>query len=156
MKNTEIERKFLVRGCGYRKDTVKQYRIRQGYIAHDGGNTVRIRIRDDEGFLTIKGPTMGLSRFEWETKIRLEDAEALFTLAKSGRIEKIRNIVPLPDGRKWEVDEFLGENEGLVMAEIELRSEDEDFPRPGWLAEEVTGDRRYYNSYLSVNPFKKW
>ncbi len=179
----ETERKFLVINDLYKKSAVASHRIAQGYIAHDGGNTVRIRIQDRTGILTIKGPMLGgMSRQEWEREIALEDAEALLGLCQGGIIDKTRHIVPaLPAGdspcgafartglqsnaeqgespagtRCFEVDEFHGENEGLVMAEIELGSEDEDFERPDWLGKEVTGDRRYYNSYLSHNPFKYW
>ena len=154
----ETERKFLVRDDRYKAQAVSSHHIRQGYIAHDGGNTVRIRIRDDEGFLTIKGKTTddGLSRPEWEMQIPLQDALELFKLCKSGRIEKFRHIVPAEGGLKWEVDEFLGENEGLVMAEIELPSPEATFARPSWLGTEVTGVSSYYNSYLSKHPYKTW
>ena len=154
--HTETERKFLVRSEAFRSEVTESHRISQGYIAHDGGNTVRVRILDDKGILTIKGPTNGMSRAEWEIEIPLRDAEDLMRLTKSGRIEKVRHIVPAGNGRVWEVDEFLGENAGLIMAEIELGSEDEAFERPSWLGEEVTGDRRYYNSYLSKVPFGTW
>ena len=154
--HTETERKFLVRSEAFRSEVTESHRISQGYIAHDGGNTVRVRILDDKGILTIKGPTNGMSRAEWEIEVPLKDAEDLMRLTKSGRIEKVRHIVPAGNGRVWEVDEFLGENAGLIMAEIELGSEDEAFERPSWLGEEVTGDRRYYNSYLSKVPFGTW
>ena len=207
MKNVETERKFLVRDSSYKSLAVKSFRIKQGYIAHDGGNTVRVRIRDHQGFLTIKGPSYdGISRFEWEREIPLEDAEALFALCNGGFIDKTRNIVPAGDNsssvknyadatqelspastmktveestdedfceasafflakqksssvdsaRVFEVDEFHGDNQGLVMAEIELEKPDEPFDRPAWLGEEVTGDRRYYNSHLLLYPFKSW
>lgn len=156
--NTEIERKFLITDEAFRKDAVKSYHIKQGYIAHDGGNTVRIRIRDNQGFLTIKGKSTegGMSRPEWEIEISLKDAEELFALCKKGRIEKIRHIIPAPDGRKWEVDEFAGENSGLIMAEIELGSSNEPFEKPSWLGPEVTGDPRFFNSYLSLHPYTTW
>ena len=154
--HTETERKFLVRSEAFRSAVTESHRISQGYIAHDGGNTVRVRILDDKGILTIKGPTNGMSRAEWEIEVPLKDAEDLMRLTKSGRIEKVRHIVPTGNGRVWEVDEFLGENAGLIMAEIELGSEDEAFERPSWLGAEVTGDRRYYNSYLSKVPFGTW
>lgn len=148
----ETERKFLVKGSGFKEAAVRASRIRQGYIAHDGGNTVRIRIRDDKGILTIKGPSGpgGLSRKEWEKEIPLQEAEELFLLCLGGVVDKTRYIVPArePD-RYFEVDEFHGLNEGLLLAEIELGSEDESFDRPDWLGEEVTGDRRYYNSWLA-------
>ena len=149
--NIETERKFLVLNDDYQAQAVKSYRIRQGYLAHDSGRSVRVRIRDDQGFLTIKGPSIILgSRPEWEKEISLQEAEDLFALCKPGSVDKTRWIVPaqMPgqaghDGktvmadsdrpsRYFEVDEFHGENEGLVMAEIELESPDEPFERPAW------------------------
>ena len=156
--NLEIERKFLVLDDRFKKEAVRSVRIRQGYIAHDSGRTVRVRIAGDKGYLTIKGPSLDdISRQEWEREIPLQDAEDLFPLCKPGAIDKTRYIIPVPDtGRKWEVDEFYGNNEGLVMAEIELGSEEEAFSHPSWLGEEVTGDKRYYNSYLARIPYKDW
>lgn len=155
--NIETERKFLVRDDSFRSQAVRSIRIRQGYIAHEAGKTVRVRISDDKGFLTIKGPSAnGISRLEWEREISLQDAEELMVLCSGGMIDKTRFIIPAAGGRKFEVDEFYGDNEGLVMAEIELGSEDEAFDRPSWLGEEVTGDRRYYNSNLLSYPFKDW
>jgi CYTH domain-containing protein len=153
----ETERKFLVRNDSFKAEAVASHRIRQGYIAHDGGRTVRVRLWDDEGVLTIKGPSMegGMSRYEWEKELTRPEAEDLFLLCKPGMVDKTRWIVPA-GLRKFEVDEFHGENEGLVMAEIELGGEDEAFERPFWLGEEVTGDKRYYNSYLAKYPFKSW
>ncbi|MBO7070099.1 MAG: CYTH domain-containing protein [Bacteroidales bacterium] len=152
----ETERKFLVRDDSYKKEAVKSYRIKQGYIAHDGGNTVRVRIRDNEGFLTIKGPSRnGMSRAEWEKLIPVADAEALLQLCHGGFIDKTRHVIPCGE-LFWEVDEFHGDNEGLTMAEIELPGEEVQFPRPSWLAEEVTGDKRYYNSFLTRFPYKVW
>ena len=155
--NIETERKFLVKDEGFKKQAVENHRIRQGYIAHDGGRTVRVRLWDDKGVLTIKGPSMdgGISRYEWERELTRAEAEDLFLLCKPGMVDKTRWIIPA-GGRKFEVDEFHGENEGLVMAEIELESPDEPFERPSWLGEEVTGDKRYYNSYLARIPFKNW
>lgn len=152
----ETERKFLVKDLSFKERAVKAYEIKQGYIAHDGGNTVRVRIRDGQGFLTIKGPSIdGISRHEWEREIPLEDARELFLLCRGGSIEKTRYLVP--EGEKFfEVDVFYGENEGLVMAEIELERPDEPFGRPEWLGREVTGDKRFYNSHLLRNPFKLW
>lgn len=152
----ETERKFLVKDLSFKDLAIRSYEIRQGYVAHDGGNTVRVRIRDKQGFLTIKGPSLnGISRYEWEREIPLEDARELFLLCRGGSIEKTRYIVP--DGEKFfEVDVFYGENEGLVMAEIELERPDEPFERPDWLGREVTGDRRFYNSHLLRNPFNLW
>ena len=164
--NIETERKFLVLNEDYKAQAVKSYRIRQGYIAHDSGRTVRVRIRDDKGFLTIKGPSIiPGSRPEWEKEISLPEAEDLFPLCKPGSVDKTRWIVPAggstgsptgPSPRFFEVDEFHGENAGLVMAEIELGSPDEPFARPSWLGEEVTEDKRYYNGYLAEHPFKTW
>lgn len=156
--NLEIERKFLVLDDRFKKEAVRSVRIRQGYIAHDSGRTVRVRIAGDKGYLTIKGPSLdGISRQEWEREIPLQDAEDLFPLCKPGAIDKTRYIIPVPDtGRKWEVDEFYGNNEGLVMAEIELGAPEEPFDKPDWLGEEVTGDRRYYNAKLCLNPYKNW
>lgn len=152
----ETERKFLVRDSSYRAQAVESHRVRQGYIAHDSGRTVRVRIWDERGILTIKGPTFGgMSRLEWEEEIPLQDAEDLFLLCKPGVIDKVRYIIPAGE-RRFEVDEFHGDNEGLVMAEIELGSPGEAFERPAWLGEEVTGDKRYYNSYLSRCPFRTW
>ena len=172
--NIETEKKFLVLDDGFKAQAVKSYRIRQGYLAHDSGRTVRVRIRDDKGFLTIKGPSIiPGSRPEWEKEISLQEAEDLFALCKPGSVDKTRWIVPAghaggstgsptvmadPDrpSRFFEVDEFHGENDGLVMAEIELGSPDEPFERPSWLGEEVTDDKRYYNGYLAEHPFKTW
>ena len=152
----ETERKFLVKDDGYKGQAVESHRIRQGYIAHDMGRSVRVRILDDKGILTVKGPFVGLgSRPEWEKEISLQEAEDLFRLCKPGSIDKTRWIVPAGE-RKFEVDEFHGDNEGLVMAEIELKSQDEAFGRPSWLGDEVTGDPRFYNGYLARNPFKNW
>ena len=154
--NIETERKFLVLDDGYKAQAVESHRIRQGYIAHDMGRSVRVRILDEKGILTVKGPFIGLgSRPEWEKEISLKEAVELFLICKPGSIDKTRWIVPAGE-RKFEVDEFHGENEGLVMAEIELGSPDEAFDRPSWLGEEVTGDPRYYNGYLARNPFKSW
>lgn len=155
--NIETERKFLVRDFSFKDQAVRAIRIKQGYIAHEAGKTVRVRISDDKGFLTIKGPSRnGISRMEWEKEISLADAEELMTLCSEGMIDKTRFIIPATNGRKFEVDEFYGDNEGLVMAEIELGSENEAFDRPSWLGEEVTGDKRFYNSHLLSYPFKAW
>ena len=165
--HTEIERKFLVLNDSYKVEAVKAIRMRQGYIARQDGRTVRVRISDEEGWLTIKGPSMdGISRQEWETGIPLADANELLGLSIHGIIDKVRHIIPVDsiapgpagghEGRFFEVDEFLGDNEGLTVAEIELGSHDEAFPHPSWLGPEVTGDRRYYNSQLSRHPFKEW
>ncbi len=152
----EIERKFLVRNdVDYKSLAVGSSKIAQGYFA--AVNTVRIRIRDEKGFLTIKGPSRngGLSRYEFEKEITLEEARQLMQLCQDGVVEKTRYLVPVGN-HTFEVDEFHGDNEGLVMAEVELGSEDEDYERPPFLGVEVTGDRRFYNSHLRQNPYSKW
>lgn len=151
----EIERKFLVAG-DFRKEVSGSSRITQGFLNSAPGRTVRVRIRDDKGYLTVKGPAQGLSRFEWEKEIPADEARQLLALCEPGAIDKTRHLVPAADGHVWEVDEFHGDNEGLVVAEIELATEDESFVRPGWLGAEVTGDRRYYNSSLIQCPYKDW
>ena len=156
--NIETERKFLVKDGSYKKDIIKSYEISQGYIARDGGNTVRVRIRDNQGFLTIKGRTSedGLSRPEWEMEIPYNDAAELLKMCKSGLIQKTRNIIPIGNGLKWEVDEFKGDNSQLTVAEVELPSPDAEYPRPGWLGTEVTGVKEFTNSYLSMHPYNTW
>ena len=151
----EIERKFLVSG-EFRQDSPESYHIMQGYICSDPGRTVRVRVRGDKGFLTIKGQSSedGLSRFEWEKEIPVSEALELMNLCVSGVIDKTRYLVPY-GGHTYEVDVFHGANEGLVLAEIELADEQEMFEKPSWLGEEVTGDMRYYNSMLSLHPFSK-
>ena len=154
----EIERKFLVRG-EYKHLASGSVHIAQGYLSSASGRTVRVRVRGDRGYLTVKGPSKdgGLSRFEWETEIPAAVARALLELCEPGAIDKTRWLIPAGDGRHtWEVDEFHADNEGLTVAEIELASSDDTFERPGWLGEEVTGDRRYYNSMLTHNPYKNW
>lgn len=152
----EIERKFLV--CGdYKSLSTSHSHIVQGYICSERGRTVRVRLRDDAGYLTIKGPSTdnGLSRYEFETSITPDEAQSLLALCQPGIIDKIRWLVPC--GRHTvEVDEFLGDNEGLTVAEIELASEDEPYERLPFLGQEVTGDRRYYNSSLRSHPYKEW
>ena len=157
MEHIEIERKFLVRDNSYKGTATSHIRMAQGYICRESGRTVRVRKAGDRGWLTIKGPSAdnGLSRFEWETEISGADAERLMKLCQAGIIEKIRHLVPYGD-HIFEVDEFLGENLGLTVAEIELENESEPFSRPEWLGEEVTGDRRYYNSMLAAAPFSTW
>lgn len=154
----EIERKFLVAG-DYKSEAYASVRITQGYLSRVPERVVRVRIKGDKGFITIKGTTndTGLSRFEWEKEIPLADAQSLLKLAEPGVIDKTRHLIKNTDGRHiWEVDEFHGDNEGLVMAEIELESENDLFDKPSWLGKEVTGDKRYYNAYLSENPYKTW
>ena len=154
----EIERKFLVSG-EFKNQAFSATRICQGYISSGNGRTVRVRIRDDKGYLTIKGPSTaeGLSRYEFEKEISLEDARDLMAICEPGVIEKTRYLVKSPDGKHvFEVDEFYGDNEGLVMAEVELSSEDEPFEKPSFLGREVTGDRRFYNSHMRQYPYKMW
>lgn len=153
----EIERKFLVLSNDFIAEAFSKKRIVQAYLNSNPQRTVRVRIKDDKGFLTIKGigNATGLTRLEWETQIALDDAEKLLTLCESGTIDKIRHEVKVGN-HVFEVDVFSGENEGLIMAEIELQSEDEVFEKPHWLGQEVTNDERYYNAYLSKKPFKSW
>ena len=150
---TEIERKFLVQGTQWRNDT--GVRFSQGYLNRDKERTVRVRLAGRKAFLTIKGVTRGPSRTEFEYEIPMEDAEQLLKLCDGPIIEKTRYRI-VHQGATWEVDEFLGENAGLVIAEIELTSEDQPFSRPPWLGEEVTHDRRYYNSNLAGHPYSQW
>ena len=149
-KNTEIERKFLVKDDSYKQMAIRHYEIRQGYLSREHGRTIRIRIRDNEAFITIKGlsDNNGLSRFEWEKAIDVEDAKALLQLALPGEIEKTRWIVPADNNLVWEVDEFHGRLNGMIIAEIELENEKQNFSKPAFIGEEVTGDTRYYNSNL--------
>ena len=157
MSGLEIERKFLVRGEGYKAQATSHSRIKQGYICSGHGRTVRVRIRDDRGFLTIKGPSVdgGLSRYEFEKEITLDEAEHLFALCEPGVIDKTRYLVP-SGKHTFEVDEFYGENEGLVMAEVELANPNEAYVKPDFIGREVTGDRRFYNSHLRQYPFCLW
>ena len=152
----EIERKFLVKG-EFKSQAFAQSRIVQGYISSKPGRTVRVRIRDGKGYLTIKGKTdeAGLSRYEWEREIALNDAEDLMKLCEPGLIDKIRYLRQSGE-HVFEVDEFFGENLGLIMAEVELKSENDSFIVPDFIGEEVTGDRKYYNSYLMKNPYTSW
>ncbi len=149
----EIERKFLVTGDQWRDATAVYFC--QGYLNRNKERTVRIRVADKCGFLTIKGVNKGASRSEFEYEITLVDAEQLLSLCDGPLIEKYRRKI-VHEGVLWEVDEFLGENSGLVVAEIELESEDQVFSRPEWIGEEVTHDARYYNSNLSIHPYTKW
>jgi adenylate cyclase len=151
----EIERKFLVRGDGWRA-LGQPVLLRQGYLSSDPARTVRVRIEGGEAALTIKGKSVGATRGEWEYPIPLgEAAELLDRLCEQPLIEKYRSRIAL-GGHTWEVDEFLGANAGLIVAEIELGSEQESFALPAWVGEEVTGDARYYNSSLIRLPFSQW
>lgn len=159
MSGLEIERKFLVLSDDYKRQAYSSSRICQGYICSGHGRTVRVRIRDDRGYLTIKGPSDadGIARYEFEKEITLGEARELMKLCEPGLglIDKTRYLVK--SGRHtFEVDEFYGDNEGLVMAEVELQSEDEPFEKPDFIGQEVTGDRRYYNGHLARKPYTKW
>ncbi|MEG0797099.1 MAG: CYTH domain-containing protein [Odoribacter sp.] len=150
----EVERKFLVNG-EFKCQAFRSERIMQGYLSSVPERTVRVRIRGERGYLTIKGKTgvSGLSRYEWEKEISVEEAKELLRLSEPGMIDKTRYLVEV--GKHiFEVDEFYGENEGLVLAEIELEYEEEAFEKPDWLGQEVTGDLRYYNAALTKHPFK--
>jgi adenylate cyclase len=153
----EIERKFLITSDSYKAAAFSKKRIIQGYLNSNPERTVRVRIKENEAYLTVKGISneSGLSRFEWEKEIPVDEAQNLLLLCEKGVIDKTRFEVKI-GSHIYEVDEFYGENEGLEMAEIELQSETELFEKPDWLGEEVTNDKRYYNSYLSKSPFKNW
>ena len=157
MSGLEIERKFLVCGEDYKQQAFHHSRIKQGYISSRRGATVRVRLRDGQGFLTIKGPSdaKGMSRYEFEKEISAEEAAHLFELCEPGIIDKTRYLVRAGN-HTFEVDEFYGDNEGLVMAEVELQSETETFEKPSFIGQEVTGDRRYYNSHLREYPYNQW
>ena len=153
----EIERKFLVADESYKSMAFNSDRIAQGYLCREGGNSARVRVRGDKGYITIKGPSPdgGLSRFEWEKEIPASEAWELIRLCHGGIIDKTRYLVKCGN-HTFEVDEFYGDNEGLVVAEVELESTDEEFERPAFLGKEVTGDGRYYNSSLTRMPYKYW
>ena len=157
MSGMEIERKFMVCGEDYKQRAYASDRIKQGYICSGHGRTVRVRIRGDRGYLTIKGPSTngGMSRYEFEKEITLTEAEELFKICEPGVIDKTRYLVK-SGNHTFEVDEFYGDNEGLVMAEVELQSEDEPFEKPDFIGKEVTGDRRFYNGHLRQYPFIVW
>jgi adenylate cyclase len=149
----EIERKFLIKGSIWRR--AGALRLRQGYLSSVQERTVRVRIVDDHAYLTIKGIAVGATRLEFEYEIPCEDANELLNICEMPLIEKDRYRVE-EGGVVWEIDEFLGENRGLIIAEVELESEDQPFTRPDWVGEEVTGDPRYFNSNLIKRPYTKW
>lgn len=153
----EIERKFLVTDDSYKALAYHSDRIAQGYICRQGGNSTRVRVRGEKGFLTIKGPSLdgGLSRFEWEKEIPVSEAWELIKLCSDAIIDKRRYLVEY-GAHTYEVDEFYGDNEGLVIAEVELQDKDETFEKPSFIGEEVTGDGKYYNSSLTRLPYKCW
>ncbi len=154
---TEIERKFLVKSNDFKEEASKKTLFIQAYLNTDPERTIRIRITDDKAFMTIKGISSknGLSRFEWEKEIPLDDAEELLKICEPGKIEKYRYHINYGD-HVYEVDEFLEDNQGLVLAEVELQHEVEEFKKPDWLGKEVTGNLDYYNSNLIRNPYKNW
>ena len=153
----EIERKFLVHG-DFKKFAIKSYQIAQGFLSSNPDRTVRIRIKDSSGFITVKGKSndSGTTRFEWEKEISLDEATDLLALCEPSVINKLRYILPINNEVFFEVDEFLCDNLGLIVAEIELPSEDFIFEKPEWLGTEVTGQIKYYNSVLSKSPYCNW
>jgi CYTH domain-containing protein len=153
----EIERKFLVLNDSYKKESFKHSHIAQGYICSNEGRTVRIRIRDERAYITIKGPTIegGLHCYEFEKEISLDEGMQLMQLCEPGVIDKVRWLVK-SGNHTFEVDEFFGDNEGLVMAEVELSAEDEVVEIPSFIGKEVTGDPHYFNSYLRLHPYHTW
>ena len=152
---TETERKFLVKNDAWRAAANDSRRLLQGYVAIDGQSTVRVRIDGERAWLTVKGPQDGVTRPEFEYEIPMTDAEALLGVCRGRLVEKVRHRVPV-GGHIWEIDEFGGANSGLVVAEIELGQPEEPFDRPGWLGDEVSGDARYLNASLSLEPFRSW
>jgi CYTH domain-containing protein len=152
----EIERKFLVNKEKWSQVTKEKKSLyRQGYIVSDPGKTIRVRLTDNDAFLTIKGLTVGISRHEFEYSIPANEARQLLDGFCDAVVSKIRNFIT-HDNKLWEVDEFLGDNEGLIVAEIELESEEESFSLPEWLSVEVTSEKKYSNSNLAKKPYKSW
>jgi adenylate cyclase len=152
----EIERKFLVdNGKWQQVNKPAGTHYRQGYLSNNNNHTLRVRTTDKQGFITIKGATSGISRKEFEYQIPVEDGIELLDNFAVSEVEKIRYRIEF-EGKLWEVDEFFGDNAGLITAEIELKHETEEFKQPGWIVREVSDDKRYYNSTLSVHPFNKW
>ena len=153
----EIERKYLVLDDSFKREAFSKSHIQQGYICSERGRTVRVRIRDSRAYITIKGPSTdnGLTRYEFEQEIPLVDAEQLMQLCEPGIIDKTRWLVKSGD-HTFEVDEFHGDNDGLIVAEVELKSADETPVIPHFIGKEVTGDRRYYNSQLRQHPYCHW
>jgi adenylate cyclase len=153
----EIERKFLVKNLDFKTESFEKKYIKQGYLNSNKNRTVRIRVSDDKAFITIKGKsnTAGISRFEWEKEIPFSEAGGLLGLCEPHLIEKQRYLIK-KGTHTFEVDFFLGDNLGLIVAEIELGTENEKFEKPSWLAKEVTGELKYYNSSISKLSFKDW
>lgn len=152
--STEIERKFLIKNDSWREGAVGVH-YKQGYLCRNENGIVRVRVAGEQGFLTIKGKSTGISRSEFEYEIPLADAESMLKMCTTGVIEKQRFKIPF-GSHIWEVDEFYGDNAGLIFAEIELKSENELFEIPDWIGDEVTGDSKYYNASLVSYPFKMW
>ena len=153
----EIERKFLVTGDTYKQHATKRMLFRQGYLKSSGKSVVRVRIADDKAYLTVKGENKGISRSEFEYELPVTDAIFMLNnLCEGYIVEKYRYIIPTGNNLEWEVDEFTGVNAGLVIAEIELKTENDLFEVPEWLGQEVSGDVWYYNSYLSEHPYTSW
>ncbi len=155
--NLEIERKFLIKNDSFKEFSFQKKYIKQGFLNSDKERTVRVRIIEEKAFLTIKGKsnTAGTVRFEWEKEIPVNEAEQLMLLTEKNSIEKYRYYIK-KGKHVFEVDEFLGENKGLIVAEIELSNENENFSKPDWLGKEVTGEVKYYNSSLSKLPYNSW
>ena len=153
----EIERKFLVKNDNFKHEAIRALKMTQGYLSKDPKRTVRIRISGEQAFITVKGEASksGTSRFEWEKSILVEEAQNLIAMCLDGVINKIRHYVQYGN-HLFEVDEFLDDNHGLIVAEVELANENEVFKYPEWLGKEVTGKKKYYNSQLSQNPFRRW
>lgn len=153
----EIERKFLVLSEDFKTQSSPPFRIVQGFLNTHPERTVRVRLKGDKGYLTVKGKSSesGTTRFEWETEISKEEASELLKLCEKGVIDKIRYEVNYKN-HNFEIDVFSGDNQGLILVEVELDDENETFEKPDWLGEEVTGNSKYYNSQLSKNPFKAW
>lgn len=153
----EIERKFLITSTSFKESAHQKKEIKQGFLNSDKNRVVRVRVYDEDGYLTIKGPsnTSGTSRYEWEQKIPKKEALQLLNLCEEGIIEKERYLVCI-GVHTYEIDVFFGDNEGLIVAEIELSEENEEFLKPSWLGREVTGVSKYYNSNLSKKPFNRW
>lgn len=152
----EIERKFLVVGDAWRSEVVRCVEMRQGYLTQEAGRaSVRVRVEGEHARLNIKAAVVGAARAEYEYEIPLDEGRQILGTLCVGRLEKLRHYVER-DGLVWEIDEFLGGNAGLIVAEVELSAVDQDFPSPDWLGRELTADRRYYNHYLALHPWRNW
>ena len=153
----EIERKFLTKNSSWKKNILKSEPIIQGYLASASGNgiTVRIRVTGQHGYMTFKGPRVGISRTEYEYQVPINDAKSILLESQAPTVKKVRHTV-MHDGDEWVVDVFKGNNKGLTVAEIELESEDQSFKMPSWIKREVTGEQPYRNSRLAINPYTTW